>query len=1004
MNRKITLLWACCFLSLVVAAMGGCVGYAGSVDAAGTSANKSTASPVSATPTNLSFGSVVVGSNSSQSVAVKNVGNAAVVLASLSSSNDAFAASGLSFPMTLKAGHSATMTVAFSPSAAGAASGTISVVDASGTPTAIAVSGTGTRKQLPGVMEASPANLSVGSVAVGGMGTGSFSVTNTGGMTAILSSVSSSSGEFVASGPTFPMNINPGQTVPFTVVFTPTATGAASATITVGSNASNAPTTVAVSATGTAKQLPGVLSASPATISLGNAAVGSSASQTFNVTNTGGMTAILSSVSSSSGAFVAAGPTFPMNINPGQSVPFKVTFTPTAAGAASATITVGSNASNAPTTVAASGAGTAAAAPATAPTISSQPSNQTVTAGQTATFAVTASGSGTLSYQWQKNGTAISGATSASYTTPATTSADNGAKFVVVVSNSAGNVTSGAARLTVNAAATVSLNASPTSLSFGSVNVGSSSALSVTFTNAGSSAVTVSNVTVSGAGFNATGISSGQVVAAGQTATLNVTFAPGTSGALTGSVTVASNATNSPSTVALSGTGAAVTASSDSGAPTCGVSGDGSVHVPSNWSTFAPPAKGQSYVDPTFGCAVTRVTNAASDDWDGSAYLPITMGYATVSPFNANDSYLMLEDGWNRHYVTDLVGNIVVPIANMPTENDGWMLWDATNPDAFYYTNGNSLMEGTIGGSSVTTTTVHQFTEYTAVNFMDETDASEDGAHVVMVGGDNSGSSPENVFDYDFVTNLKGPVLTTTCTGAVNEPNNSCLHKLIQTPDNNIIVQFADDGSGTEQGNRLWTGSTPLTALQNGTNHLDAGSDMNGNAVFIEMGNSSTLPTATNPCPSGWGLDVRQIYDVLSAVCLYDIDYNNQIEQYHVGYRGNAQQPWVGVSFFDARSSSPEWFDNNSGYTPPTASNWMLFEDEIDLMRVDANNNSKYVYRLAFAYSRSDEDFDGQPHAAISRDGRYVAFNSNMAYAHTGCPSNFASSTTCTDVYVIKVK
>src|SRR5205823_14787987 len=57
--------------------------------------------------------------------------------------------------------------------------------------------------------------------------------------------------------------------------------------------------------------------------------------------------------------------------------------------------------------------------------------------------------------QWQKNSTAISGATSASYNTPAMTSADNGAQFRVVVSNVAGNVTSNAATLTVNAAGTM---------------------------------------------------------------------------------------------------------------------------------------------------------------------------------------------------------------------------------------------------------------------------------------------------------------------------------------------------------------------------------------------------------------------------------------------------------------------------------------------------------------------------------------------------------------------
>src|SRR2546429_9389545 len=84
-------------------------------------------------------------------------------------------------------------------------------------------------------------------------------------------------------------------------------------------------------------------------------------------------------------------------------------------------------------------------AAAVAPSITTQPSNQTVTVGQTAAFTVVATGTAPLSYQWQKSGTAISGATSASYTTAATTSADNGAQFVVAVSNSPGNVTSNAA-------------------------------------------------------------------------------------------------------------------------------------------------------------------------------------------------------------------------------------------------------------------------------------------------------------------------------------------------------------------------------------------------------------------------------------------------------------------------------------------------------------------------------------------------------------------------------
>jgi hypothetical protein len=85
-----------------------------------------------------------------------------------------------------------------------------------------------------------------------------------------------------------------------------------------------------------------------------------------------------------------------------------------------------------------------------APTITTPPANQTVTAGQTATFSVVATGTAPLTYQWQKNGSDITGATSASYTTPVTTTADSGELFRVVVSNTAGNATSTSATLTVN--------------------------------------------------------------------------------------------------------------------------------------------------------------------------------------------------------------------------------------------------------------------------------------------------------------------------------------------------------------------------------------------------------------------------------------------------------------------------------------------------------------------------------------------------------------------------
>ena len=86
----------------------------------------------------------------------------------------------------------------------------------------------------------------------------------------------------------------------------------------------------------------------------------------------------------------------------------------------------------------------------TAPAFTLQPAGQIVNVGQSATFSATATGTAPLSYLWQKNGVNMAGATSPSYTTPATVSADNGTKFQVVVSNSAGSATSNAATLTVD--------------------------------------------------------------------------------------------------------------------------------------------------------------------------------------------------------------------------------------------------------------------------------------------------------------------------------------------------------------------------------------------------------------------------------------------------------------------------------------------------------------------------------------------------------------------------
>ncbi len=195
-----------------------------------------------------------------------------------------------------------------------------------------------------------------------------------------------------------------------------------------------------------------------------------------------------------------------------------------------------------------------------APTITTQPVNQTVTTGQTATFTVVAGGTAPLSYQWQKNGGNIAGATSASYTTPVMTTADSGSTFRAVVTNTAGTVTSAAATLTVNAAPVAGIQVGSTSINFGNGVVGSNSSKVLIITNTGTATLSITQVNASGSGsFSVSGFSLPLNVNAGQQTTITVSFSPTLVGAASGNISIVSNAPTSPTSIGLSGTGIVAT-------------------------------------------------------------------------------------------------------------------------------------------------------------------------------------------------------------------------------------------------------------------------------------------------------------------------------------------------------------------------------------------------------------------------------------------------------------
>lgn len=160
-----------------------------------------------------------------------------------------------------------------------------------------------------------------------------------------------------------------------------------------------------------------------------------------------------------------------------------------------------------------------------APTITTQPANQTATLGQPATFVVVASGTGPLSYQWYDNGVAISGATSASYTTPPTLVGDDGGMITVVVSNAAGSATSNSATLGVNVPAPIAASLVPSSAA-----PPYNSSVNLVATFSGGTAVIGSNG-VGSSNITASAVSGGSyatpTLTAGQTYTLTVTNAKG---------------------------------------------------------------------------------------------------------------------------------------------------------------------------------------------------------------------------------------------------------------------------------------------------------------------------------------------------------------------------------------------------------------------------------------------------------------------------------------------
>jgi hypothetical protein len=519
-------------------------------------------SEIVASPASVAFGNVIVGNSQTIPVSVTNMGGVSVTISNAAATGTGFSFTGPTLPATLTAGQSATFNAIYTPTVAGNSSGNLTITSDASNPTlTVPLTGVGVTQ---GQITPNPVSLNFGNVATGSSKTLPETLTNSGGTSLTISAATASGTGFTLSGITLPLTLNAGQSTSFNVQFAPTVTGAASGSVTITSNGSNPTLNIALSGTGVTA---GTLSANPTSLSFGNVTVNTNSSLPETLTNTGGVNVTISQATVTGTGFSVTGLTLPVTLTPSQSVAFSVKFAPTAAGAVSGNVAIVSDASNSPLNIALTGTGITPGQLTPNPT---SLSFGNVTVGSSKSLPETLTNSGGSSLTISAASATGSGYSISGLTLPLTLTAGQSTSFTVKYAPTAAGAASGNVAITSNGGnpnlnigltgtgvTPGTLSANPTSISFGTVQVGSTGNQSETLTNTGGSTVTISQANVTGTGFSITGLTLPTTLNAGQSVTFTAKFTPTAAGAVSGNLAIVSDASNSPLNIGMSGTGGA---------------------------------------------------------------------------------------------------------------------------------------------------------------------------------------------------------------------------------------------------------------------------------------------------------------------------------------------------------------------------------------------------------------------------------------------------------------
>jgi uncharacterized protein (TIGR03437 family) len=383
---------------------------------------------------------------------------------------------------------------------------------------------------------------------------------------------------------------------------------------------------------------------------------------------------------------------------------------------------------------------------------------------------------------------------------------------------------------------------------------------------------------------------------------------------------------------------------------------DTSVHLPVSYTTFQPPANQATYVDPTYGAKIQRVSDAlhTPDASNGGMLQWIENEYSTAAAFNNDNSrFILLHNSYFGLYdgaTGAFVSNLPFDIAGLSEPR-----WSRMDNDTLYYhpAGGNQLK--TYNVATGVTTVLHTFKEYTSISGNGEMDMSYDGDHMVFAG------DGRYIFLYTISTGTKSPVF---------DANGQPFDSMYVTPDNNVTVTWDQTGANQRYaGIEMFDSNMNfLRQVAHAGGHMHMSRDVNGDEVLIWFNAADPTPICNNAF-------VKIRLADASQTCLLSVDWSLAA---HVSAADNT---WAFVETY-----------NPVDVMPPNG--WYAYTNELIQIKLDGSE----IRRLVQHRSRPFNSYNYMPKVSASRDGSRIVYSSNFGLqGQDGAPQQYS------DTYVMLI-